>query len=161
MAEQYRDAQVIAIDMTQPQLQREPSNLEFRKMNVLAEWPFEEAAFDLIHSRFVLTHLPDFRGLIHKILPALKPGGIIMFEEPAEFLSFDCARPEGAPQATVDFFQVWRDFDRFRNIESNQGPKLAGVLSDTRLMSEIHSQAVPVPMGAWTAGVQRPHLHML
>jgi SAM-dependent methyltransferase len=43
--------------------------------------PLPEAAFDLIHARLVLVHLPDKEKLLEKLVVALKPGGWLIDEE--------------------------------------------------------------------------------
>lgn len=47
------------------------------------------AAFDLIHARYVLIHIPDYQQTLKRILSFLKPGGWIVIEEP----DFSAARP--------------------------------------------------------------------
>ncbi|MEQ1793817.1 MAG: class I SAM-dependent methyltransferase [Nitrospira sp.] len=39
-------------------------------------------AFDLVHARYVLIHLPDYEIALSRMLAALKPGGWIVLEEP-------------------------------------------------------------------------------
>jgi ubiquinone/menaquinone biosynthesis C-methylase UbiE len=34
-----------------------------------------EAAFDLVHARLVLMHLPEREKALHRMLTVLKPGG--------------------------------------------------------------------------------------
>ncbi len=47
------------------------------------------AAFDLIHARYVLIHIPDYQQTLKRIHSFLKPGGWIVIEEP----DFSAARP--------------------------------------------------------------------
>jgi SAM-dependent methyltransferase len=37
--------------------------------------------FDLIHSRSVLMHVDDADAVVTKLVPALRPGGVVLFEE--------------------------------------------------------------------------------
>jgi SAM-dependent methyltransferase len=55
-------------------------NVEVRRHDVLND-PLPEAAFDLIHMRLVLVHLPDWRSVLTRLLTALKPGGWLVDEE--------------------------------------------------------------------------------
>jgi SAM-dependent methyltransferase len=43
--------------------------------------PLPEAAFDLVHARLVLVHLPDKEKILEKLVVALKPGGWLIDEE--------------------------------------------------------------------------------
>jgi 2-polyprenyl-3-methyl-5-hydroxy-6-metoxy-1,4-benzoquinol methylase len=43
--------------------------------------PLPEAAFDLVHARLVLVHLPDKEKILEKLVLALKPGGWLIDEE--------------------------------------------------------------------------------
>ena len=59
---------------------RQP-NLEIREENVL-DVDLPEAAFDLVHTRFTLCHIPEREALLEKLIPTLKPGGTLFLEEP-------------------------------------------------------------------------------
>ncbi len=48
----------------------------------LAELSLEEAAFDLVHARYVLIHNANARALLDAMLRALAPGGTLVLEEP-------------------------------------------------------------------------------
>jgi SAM-dependent methyltransferase len=55
-------------------------NLEVRRHNIATD-PLPEAAFDLVHSRLVLLHLPDREKALARMVAALKPGGWLVDEE--------------------------------------------------------------------------------
>jgi ubiquinone/menaquinone biosynthesis C-methylase UbiE len=55
-------------------------NVEVQKHNVLTD-PLPEAAFDLIHLRLVLIHLPEREKVLARLLAALKFGGWLVDEE--------------------------------------------------------------------------------
>jgi SAM-dependent methyltransferase len=70
------------------------TDLEIRRLAGLAELPQVEVlrhdlraedlpaeAFDLIHSRMVVQHLPDRPAAIARLVAALKPGGILFLED--------------------------------------------------------------------------------
>jgi predicted O-methyltransferase YrrM len=42
----------------------------------------ESNSFDLIHARYVLIHITESEKVIKKLIKALKPGGVIILEEP-------------------------------------------------------------------------------
>ncbi|MFL1428548.1 MULTISPECIES: class I SAM-dependent methyltransferase [unclassified Nocardiopsis] len=43
--------------------------------------PLPEAAFDLVHSRLVLLHLPERLKVLDRLVRALKPGGVLQLDE--------------------------------------------------------------------------------
>ncbi|GAA0991664.1 hypothetical protein GCM10009551_051610 [Nocardiopsis tropica] len=43
--------------------------------------PLPEAAFDLVHSRLVLLHLPERIEVLNRLVRALKPGGVLQLDE--------------------------------------------------------------------------------
>ena len=55
-------------------------NVEVRKHNIVTD-PLPEAAFDLIHARAVLIHLPERERVLTRLVAALKPGGWLVDEE--------------------------------------------------------------------------------
>jgi ubiquinone/menaquinone biosynthesis C-methylase UbiE len=48
-------------------------NLEVRRHDIASD-PLPEAAFDLVHTRLVLVHLPEREAALRRIVRALKPG---------------------------------------------------------------------------------------
>jgi SAM-dependent methyltransferase len=55
-------------------------NLEVQRHNIAAD-PLPEAAFDLVHARLVLMHLPEREKAMARMISALKPGGWLVDEE--------------------------------------------------------------------------------
>jgi SAM-dependent methyltransferase len=55
-------------------------NLEVRRHDIAVD-PLPEAAFDLVHARLVLMHLPDREKALAHMISALKPGGWLVDEE--------------------------------------------------------------------------------
>jgi SAM-dependent methyltransferase len=55
-------------------------NLEARRHDIVQD-PLPEAAFDLVHERLLLMHLPEPRKALEKIVAALRPGGWLVVEE--------------------------------------------------------------------------------
>lgn len=59
----------------------------------MCEAALPEAAFDLVHARYVLIHLPHADRALERMLSALKPGGYLVLEEP----DFSAAHAEAGP----------------------------------------------------------------
>ncbi len=55
-------------------------NVEVRRHDITRD-PLPDAAFDLIHTRLVLIHLPERDTVLARLARALKPGGWIVIEE--------------------------------------------------------------------------------
>ncbi|HMC05471.1 MAG TPA: class I SAM-dependent methyltransferase [Actinomycetota bacterium] len=58
----------------------EAENLELRRHDIIND-PLPEGAFDLIHSRLVLEHLPARLDVLAKLSRALAPGGWLVLED--------------------------------------------------------------------------------
>src|SRR5262249_33611074 len=43
--------------------------------------PLDQDAFDIIHTRLVLEHLPTRLSVLHKLTSALRPGGLLLVED--------------------------------------------------------------------------------
>jgi SAM-dependent methyltransferase len=71
-------------------------NLEVRRHDVATE-PLEEDAFDLVHSRDVLEHIPTREAVLDKMVAAVKPGGWLVAED-VDFVS--ALRAEGFGEET-------------------------------------------------------------
>jgi len=56
------------------------TNLEVRRHDVGTD-PLPEAAFDLIHTRLVLIHVPQRDAALPRLFSALKPGGWLLIED--------------------------------------------------------------------------------
>jgi ubiquinone/menaquinone biosynthesis C-methylase UbiE len=71
------------------------SNLEIRRHNIVTD-KLPDAAFDLIHARLVLIHIPEREQVLARLAAALKPGGWIIEEEfDSQFLQYDPLRMPG------------------------------------------------------------------
>ena len=55
-------------------------NLEVRRHDIVND-PLPEGAFDLVHSRLVLLHVPEREKALARMVAALKPGGWLVDED--------------------------------------------------------------------------------
>lgn len=76
------EGRVVAVDL-EPALLADVSapNLEVRRLDVVVD-ELPEAAFDLVHTRAVLVHIPQRDELIPRLVRTLRPGGVLLLEEP-------------------------------------------------------------------------------
>ena len=97
------EGRVVATDLDTRFLDEIDSpNLEVRRHDILED-ELEEGAFDLVHSRFLLEHLPGYRDALARMIDALKPGGWILVEDVdfAGALLADASQRPGYPPETV------------------------------------------------------------
>ena len=76
------DGKVVAVDLnTRFVAKIEQANIEVIEADI-RHLALENQSFDLIHTRYVLIHVPEFPVALAKMLDLLKPGGWIAIEEP-------------------------------------------------------------------------------
>lgn len=74
---------VVATDIDIGLIGEVRDNVQVLRHDIVRD-PLPEAAFDLVHARLVLLHLPERRRALQQIWHALKPGGQLLLDE------FDC-----------------------------------------------------------------------
>ncbi|MPZ65445.1 MAG: methyltransferase domain-containing protein [Pseudonocardiaceae bacterium] len=70
---------VLATDV-KPRHIPQTAGLEVTQHDIVTD-PLPQAAFDLIHARLVLLHLPERRSVLHRLVRALRPGGWLQLDE--------------------------------------------------------------------------------
>lgn len=113
-------------------------NIEFRFSDITQD--DSEQQFDLVHARFVLTHLPSPDQALVKMRDALRPGGVIVIEDidfRGHFSDPECA----ALARYVDLYT--RTVGR-RGGDANVGPRLPGLLTVTGFHSVQMNIVQPV-----------------
>lgn len=113
-------------------------NLEVRRHDILED-ELESGAYDLVHSRFLLEHLPGYRDALARMVDALAPGGWIVVED-VDFAGAIMADPEqrpGHPRESVEIgaelTQRMLSFAPFRGIQPELGRRLPELLIDAGL----------------------------
>lgn len=75
------EGRVLAVDLETALLaDLERPNVEVRRLDVVVD-ELPEAAFDLVHTRAVLMHIPQRAEVIPRLVHALRPDGILLLEE--------------------------------------------------------------------------------
>ena len=76
---------VLAIDLdTRFVEELDDGNLEVRRMDLRTD-ELPAGAFDLVHARAVLMHIPDREHILDALLHALRPGGWLLLEDADHF----------------------------------------------------------------------------
>src|SRR6185436_1238656 len=123
--------------------------------------PLDEAAFDLIHARAVLVHLPDREQVLKRLVAALRPGGRLLIEDvdfggaTSSMLAQYVTAPEPAPAAMGRIYQAFAAVFAAKGADASYGTWLTRALTDAGLAgvgAELHA---PIPAGGseqWTRG---------
>ena len=75
--------------------------VEVRQADIQSHEALEPQAFDLIHARFLLVHLERPLQALRTMAAALKPGGVLVLEEP-DFRTAASASSDPTTRAAVD-----------------------------------------------------------
>lgn len=105
-----------------------------------AEALAEEGAFDIAYARFLLSHLPDPRGVLLKMKRALKPGGWLVIEDID--IHNHCFWPENP--SFRRYIELYAEAGRRRGVDAGIGPGLAGMFVDAGLENIEVSISMPV-----------------
>ena len=100
--------------------------LEVQRHDITTD-PLPAAAFDLIHTRLVLAHLPEREAVLGRLVRALKPGGCLLLEEFYSLsLQADAARNrvEGWPPVFTAMLRLMSE----RGVDLRLGRPLPGRL---------------------------------
>lgn len=74
-------------------------NVEVRQHDIVAE-PLEAGRYDLIHTRYLLMHLPERERAIEHLVGALRPGGWLLVED-GDFRNYQLSYPPVAELAAT------------------------------------------------------------
>jgi SAM-dependent methyltransferase len=73
--------QVVAVDLDTRFVERiDAINLEVRRLDLVSD-PLPVEAFDFVHTRLVLMHIPQREQVLERLIAALRPGGVVLVEE--------------------------------------------------------------------------------
>lgn len=70
-------------------------NVEIRRHDIVAE-PLEADSYDLIHTRYLLMHLPERGRALDHLVRAVRPGGWLLVED-GDFRNYQRSYPPSAP----------------------------------------------------------------
>jgi ubiquinone/menaquinone biosynthesis C-methylase UbiE len=100
------------------------TNIEFQLANITESAP--AGNFDLVHTRFVLTHLTDPAQALKHVRAALRPGGIAVVED-IDFSGYFCY-PDCA--ALWRYVHLYTETTRRRGVDANIGQRLPSLLAE-------------------------------
>lgn len=121
-------------------------NVRFEPTDAFATG-FPEASFDLVHSRFALSVIPDGTGILDHMLTLVRPGGIVFVEE-ANVQTMECTPTDPVWDRALALM-----VDTFAKIGADVylGPKLYGMfrtigLTELRVRPCLHALRAGDPM---------------
>jgi len=89
----------------------------------------QDAGFDVVYARFLLSHLADPRAALACLAGAVRPGGVIALED-VDFSGHFC-RPE-CP-AFHDYVRLYSEIVRAKGADPDIGPRLPSLLGEVGL----------------------------
>jgi 2-polyprenyl-3-methyl-5-hydroxy-6-metoxy-1,4-benzoquinol methylase len=136
------------------------ANLEVRTHNIVTD-PIDEAAFDLIHARAVLVHLPDRQQVLKRLVAALHPGGWLLIEDvdfggpTASMLGQYASGPQATRAAMERIYLAIAEVFAAIGADPSYGSRLTGALAEAglaRVAAELHAPVVSGGNEQWTRG---------
>jgi SAM-dependent methyltransferase len=110
-------------------------NLEVRRQDIASE-AVEAAAFDLVHARMLLEHVPGRDDALRRMVAALRPGGWILLEEFDHVtLLPDASADERILEVWGKFLEAYRRLMTARGGDLDYGRRLFGLLRSYCLMN--------------------------
>jgi SAM-dependent methyltransferase len=111
------------------------ANLEARPHNIASD-PLPEAAFDLVHVRLVLVHLPERDRILGRIVSALKPGGWLLAEE-FDSLSLQADPAINSTEMPIKALSAMEQLMAHRGVDSLYGRRLAARVRSLGLVGMV------------------------
>lgn len=131
----HKDPQgtVEAVDIDTDLLQDDlPGNLTVTKADI-NECNYPAGTFDLVHARFVLSHLPNRDTLVEKITGWIRRGGHLVITEPYQL------PPQKSPHPIVEkVFGAYVAFVESRGMSLEWAREVPSLLARTGLQSVAH-----------------------
>lgn len=126
------DGLVVATDIDTRFLGHLRARVEVRRHDILTD-PIEPRAYDLVHCRSLLMHLPDPAAALTRMATTLRPGGWLIAEN-SDYFSFTAASPHPRAadwnRAAAELLAVVEDHGLFA---TNLGRRLPQLVAQTGL----------------------------
>ncbi|KAJ7750771.1 S-adenosyl-L-methionine-dependent methyltransferase [Mycena olivaceomarginata] len=138
----FPDAEVIAVDSS-PTLKGMalPKNMHFQILDVTQDLPFNQSSFDVVHTRFLLMHVPNAQDVLERAARLVKPGGWLVVED----LNLQRIIDTGGPVVSRAM-AMWAGIVEARGADAHFGRKMESIIRNTELFSEIHAQKILIPL---------------
>ena len=104
--------------------------------------------FDLVHARFVLTHLTDPQAAADRLVHALRPRGVIVVED----IDYSGSFCEPRQRSFERYVELYRRTAQARGVDPDIGPRLPGILAEAGCRP-VHANVVQ-PVGRQGTGYE-------
>ncbi|KAJ7657271.1 S-adenosyl-L-methionine-dependent methyltransferase [Mycena polygramma] len=139
-ATQFPDGQIFAVDRSPLPERKIPGNITFVQMDLTKELDLEKASFDIVHARLVMIHLPDVANAVRRAAELVKPGGILLLEEP----DGNSAAQTGGPAARRVALEMIK-IHNSHGADFEVGRKLAELVTATGYFPHVHVHKAAMP----------------
>lgn len=150
------DGKVVAVDLnTRFIAKSNPANIEVIESDI-RYLALESQSFDLIHTRYVLIHVPEFQVALAKMLDLLKPGGWIVIEEPDFSAARAIAGNEAACQSMNRVNEAIAQMFASRGMDYAFGIRLPAIFQQMNLQElSVENDTPLAPGGSGIATVMK------
>ncbi|MGL4617970.1 MAG: class I SAM-dependent methyltransferase [Chroococcidiopsis sp.] len=150
------DGKVVAVDLnTRFIAKSNPANIEVIESDI-RHLALESQSFDLIHTRYVLIHVPEFQVALAKMLDLLKPGGWIAIEEPDFSAARAIAGNEAACQSMNRVNEAIAQMFASRGMDYAFGIRLPAIFQQMNLQDlSVENDTPLAPGGSGIATVMK------
>ena len=129
-------------------------NLEVRQHDITCD-PLPERAFDLVHTRMVLMHLPRRDEVLPRLVSALKPGGWLVCEE-FDRLSVPADPSRYPGEIALKTHEAMGRLHADQGVALHYGRLLAGRMRTAGLVGlGAEARMMMVQAGSWSARLLR------
>ncbi|KAJ7310934.1 S-adenosyl-L-methionine-dependent methyltransferase [Mycena albidolilacea] len=139
-ANQFPEAEVIAVDVSPLAHQQIPGNMRFKQLDLTKAWDLEKQSFDIVHSRLVLTHVPNGENVVKRSAQLVKPGGLLLIED----ININCLVQTGGPATrliTSKVVEIWES----RSADTDISRKYAGIMTSMGYFPRVHAHKILMP----------------
>ncbi|KAF8586793.1 S-adenosyl-L-methionine-dependent methyltransferase [Ramaria rubella] len=148
-ANQFPDAEILAVDAHPLPNRPIPPNMKFRILNIMEPFPFEPETFDIIHARLVFMHIPKPENVIPRVIKLVKPGGWLLLED----LNFNLGDESelGLGPATREWVELYHHTMRSNGVE-HVTPNHDQILLASGAFSEVNVKTILFPISEKSGG---------
>lgn len=144
MAHQFPQAHILGVDVALSSLPRPlPPNCLFAQANILQGLPFPDGQFAYTHQRLLVAAIPALHwpGVVRELVRVTRPGGWVELLEIGDVI-------QNAGPATKRLLTWMTDISKGLGFEMEVLRHLGDLLKQAGC-SDIETQEIPVPLGAW------------